>query len=220
VETLERIRLEPVLELEPGNYSSTERTHPQKSGEEVPDEWEKYWRTCLADSGLSGLVNLRPGSWQVPVRTLEGDVLDRILKAELADRDLSLDESPSLSGGFALLADQRPVIEAQCCGDLSIHGDWESAALYEEKLWHSFWIGHPHLPARRMDGWLELAAPTDELPSVPLWRVRPEALLKAVAEAREELQRFAPRLGAVLRCWPLKDPVEEVALCLAGLRSE
>jgi hypothetical protein len=219
VETLERIRLEPVLELEPGHYSQRERRSPTKSWNEVPDEWERYWRDSLADSGLVGLVNLRRGGWQVPVRTLDcEDVLATIMRVELKDQEpLSLDNCPLLSGGLALVEGDRPVIEPQCCGDLANVDMWKDAAGHTDPSWQRYWIGHPQLPVRFIDGWLELATPSDEGTPEPSWRVSPSMLKDAVGEARAELERFAPRVLQVLRRWPARERIDELARSLAGL---
>ena len=221
METLERVRLEPVLELEPSRYHQRERTGPQKSSKEAPDEWERYWRDSLADSGLVGLVNLRKGSWQVPVRTLDcEDVLGTIMRIELKVQEpLSLDNSPVLCGGLALVEGERPVVEPQCCGDLANIANWDEVARHSDSSWNRYWIGHPHLPVRLIDGWLEMGVPNDEGPTEPSCRVTPASLKDAVAEARSELERFVPRIRQVLRRWPVQESIDELALHLAGLRA-
>ena len=226
METLERIRLEPVLELEPGRYSTTERKSPEKYGDEAPEEWEKYWRESLSDSGLGHLANLRPGSWQVPVRLLlEEAPLEKIMSVELRPYEdqgesLSVEWDPVLKGGIALLAGERPVIQAQCCGDLGNHVYWAAAARHTDACWTRYWIGHPQLPVRFADGWLELGKPNDDRTPEALWRVWPESLLQSVAGARAELERFVPRIRQVLGKWPVKGDIHGLALNLAGLRAE
>jgi hypothetical protein len=67
---LDNVHLVPVVELEPGTFSTRERPLPGRSCRELPDQWNRYWLDSLADSGIVGLAPLRPGSWQVPTRHL------------------------------------------------------------------------------------------------------------------------------------------------------
>jgi hypothetical protein len=216
VQRLERLSLEPVLQLDPHHYERREREAPERYGHA---EWDDYWRICLADSGLVDLVNLRLGSWQVPVRgLLRQDVLSIILGIEMGPLSaLRMEKDPILVGGFALLSEGKPVIEAQSCGDLSSLESWADLAAHEEAAWKSFWIGHPQLPARRVEGWLELAKPKVEGPFTPLWSVRPEELRAAVNAALAELQRFSSRVLSVLKASPELDRIEDLALNLSGM---
>ena len=216
VRHLERLALEPVLQLDPHHYERQEREIPERYHHA---EWDDYWRTCLADSGLVDLVNLRPGSWQVPVRgLLQQDALSIILGVEVGPLStLRMEQHPILVGGFALLSEGKPVIEAQSCGDLSSLESWADLADYEESVWKSFWIGHPQLPARRVGEGLELAKPKMEAPFTPLWSVRPEDLRAAVKAALAELHRFSSRVLSVLKACPGLDRTEDLALNLSGV---
>jgi len=216
VQRLESLALEPVLQLEPGHYERREREIPERYSHA---EWEDHWRACLADSGLVDLVNLRPGSWQVPLRgLLRQDALSIILGVELGPLStLRLEKDPVLVGGFALLSEGRPVIEAQSCGDLSSLEAWADLAEHEEHAWKGFKIGHPQLPARRVGEWLELAKPKAEGPFTPLWSVRPEDLRAAVKAALAELHRFSSRVLSVLKASPGLDRTEDLALNLSGV---
>jgi len=219
VRALERISLEPVLELEPAQYAERERSSPERMGDEAPGEWEKYWRDCLADSGLGELPNLRPGSWQVPIRAIGVKELSAILaKSVHAPLDkLDPKEDPVLDGGFALLEDGKPVVEAKCCGDLGDLGSWADLAAQVDESWNLFWIGHPQLSARRVGAWLELSEPREDTPPVPKWKVRPEDLDASVKAARVELERFVPTIVAALQKVPGLDGIEDLAWNLAGL---
>ena len=60
---LDEFHLVPVIELEP---QSNGRSSPERGpSSKYPDEWERYWRDCLADQGIVGLRPVRPGSWHV-----------------------------------------------------------------------------------------------------------------------------------------------------------
>jgi hypothetical protein len=81
---LERVELIPVLELEPAVFSTQSPPSPSCSGSEAPEAWDRYWKDCLADSNLTGLEAIWPGSWLVPTTQLRnlstlGDVLRAIL---------------------------------------------------------------------------------------------------------------------------------------------
>ncbi len=118
------IRLIPVLELEPWVFSTVERPRPSGSVLETPEGWARYWLDSLADSGITGLTPLRPGSWHVQVHQLgDPETLEKILRIHTRDVDgieapIDAEEIPTLSGGLALLSKGEVLIEPTCCSDL------------------------------------------------------------------------------------------------------
>ena len=88
---------------------------------------------------------------------------------------------------------------------------------HSDSGWQAYWIGHPQLPVRRAEEWLELSVPNDHRSPEPAWRVRPAELQSAVLDAHAELERFAPRVLQVLKTWSGLKRIETLARNLAGL---
>src|SRR5262245_35869700 len=119
------LTLLPVIELSPFDYAREERESPHVSAAENPEAWSRHWLACLADSGITGVTPLSPGSWFVPVSRLrEPEHLRQIFLAELRQRELSPDELQepeeqlgALSGGYALCSGEEVLLPPGCCGD-------------------------------------------------------------------------------------------------------
>ncbi len=62
---LHGIELKPVVKLEPSTFSIETRTSPQGAFREIPDQWDRYWRASLADSGINDINPVIPGSWHI-----------------------------------------------------------------------------------------------------------------------------------------------------------
>jgi hypothetical protein len=78
---LEAVELVPSVELEPWTFATRERPLPAGSCRDVPGEWNRYWLDSLADSGVTGLTPLWPGSWHVPTAAFtDPTVLGRYLE--------------------------------------------------------------------------------------------------------------------------------------------
>jgi hypothetical protein len=77
---LRGVRLTPVIELEPATFST--QAHPK----ETPEEWADYWRVSLADSGISGVNPIVPGSWHVSTSDFTVSQLEKVLRVIVDDR--------------------------------------------------------------------------------------------------------------------------------------
>jgi hypothetical protein len=219
---LEGVELVPVIELAPGTFSRRERSSPSGSGREVPEQWDRYWRDSLADSGVSGLTPLRPASWLVTTRQLIGtDVLGRILSGIVGNWGgpevfHDPDCNPFLDGGLALCCNNDVVLEPNCCCDLGEHSEWRDAAEYRSAEWTTVWIGHPWVSVRFEAERLIFSEPHESKSPVARWIVDPEELERAVKLAEDELENFAQSLVPVVASMGVVDSVA-VARKLAGL---
>ena len=102
---LDDVSLVPVIELEPGRFSTQERPLPAGSSHELPGEWDRYWRESLADTGVAGLTPLRPGSWRVPTRQFRdpktlGMVLAAVVESWGGVESLTGPDTDSISACF------------------------------------------------------------------------------------------------------------------------
>ncbi|HVW00603.1 MAG TPA: hypothetical protein VHB77_09690 [Planctomycetaceae bacterium] len=214
------MELIPVLELPPFEFTTSERDSPCGSCREEPEAWKHYWSACLADSEIRGLAPLRSGSWNVPVRNIDGPNLRRILALTFEKwggletlRDPAC--SPLLSGGLALRSDGNIMVEPNCCADLRNWEDWVEAANYQGTDWQMLWIGHPWLSVRYEEAWLIISDAHESDRPTPRWRVAPEQLSRAVAGAIVELEGFAQAIGPQLAELGCAD-VPNLARHLAG----
>jgi hypothetical protein len=218
------LSLVPVVEFAPGQYARQGRVYPQQTGDEAPDAWRRYWLDCLSDSGIQGLVPLRPGSWLVPVRQLtDPHILRQLVRVEFKQISFSgsaeeADDVGTLSGGYALLDAGQLVIEPRCCGDLRNLKEWRDAAL--RQCDGSFWIGHPMLHAAVKGE--HVALREDEMEhsgDMPLreWLLSPDALAQAIPDAAREQEAFSRRLEPILAERLDSSLVVPLARRLAGL---
>jgi hypothetical protein len=185
---LDRVRLAPVVHLIPANFATHERPVPF-GPYPTPEEWDRYWRDCLADVGIVGVTPLQLGSGHVPTRNL----LDpKTSNPALAGRILThLIESRG-EGGLALCQDDEVLVEPRCCVDLNNLGDWRYAAGYRGPEWAITWVGHPYL-MMRFEGEMLILSDEEDSPT-PQWAVSPDDLLNAVVHAEADLEDFAEML--------------------------
>jgi len=224
--------LTPVVELSPSDYSTRERPSPSGSGAEDPAGWLAYWSDCLADSGIVDLTPWPGGTFWVPVHRLTDPALAVVIRCLLEDvrEDADPDEIPPLAGGFALTGPDGEVFEPGCCSDLGGLEAWAGAAACTDPGWTMVWTGHPWRAVRERDGVLELSEPTEESISAAdgpalavAARIERDALVRAVAAARSECDRFAARLAAALTTGPAATArpsgvsIEQTAAALLGL---
>jgi len=220
---LHDVRLVPVIELEPFRFATRERTSPCGSAREVPEEWTRYWRDSLADSGLVGLKPLRPGSWHVPTASLTDPVLvGKLLTAVLRDWGgpeslTDPDGKPVLDGGLALCQGVEVLAEPACCVDLGNISDWREAAGYRWADWQMLWVGHPWLSVRHDGQWLVLSGPHESEAPEARWAVDPGELERAVDLAVVEQERFAARLQPAVAALVGDGSAGLIARRLAGL---
>jgi hypothetical protein len=222
---LHDLELVPVIELAPSRFSARSRPLPSGSGGEMPGEWGRYWSKSLADSGITGLRPLRPGSWHVPTSHLvDLPTLEKILGAIMRDRGgLEALSDPDtvfvLDGGLALRCDTEVLVKPTCCSDLGNLTDWREAAGYRGTEWTVLWIGHPWLSVRFEDGWLVLSEPHESEPPVGRWAVGPDVLGMAITAAEVELGDFARMLERALMSLGSGDRAEGLVRRLTGLAS-
>jgi hypothetical protein len=221
---LPAIELVPVIELEPYHFATQERTFPCGTAKEELDQRCCYWRDSLADSAVTNLRPIRPGSWHVPtaeftnLATLRA-VLDVLLRDSGGIDALSApDTIPVLSGGLALRVPSGEVlVEPGCCADLGGLRDWQVATTYRSSGWQMVWTGHPWVSVRYEEPWLVLSPPHESDSPVGGWAFRPEQLERAGAEAETELEWFAGRLEVVLPLLGFQGEPGPVARRMAGL---
>ena len=223
---LHGIELVPVVELEPSTFSASTRRSPTGSGREVPEEWNRYWQESLADSGVTGLRPLFPGSWHVPTtefvdRFVLQRTLDRIIAGWGGIEALTDPEGdPVLNGGLALRIPHGEVlVEPACCVDLRNHTDWEQATRYRGSEWEMLWIGHPWMSVRFQEPWLILSEPGESDAPVARWAVDSEELSLTLSVAEAELARFAVPLARALAALGFQGEPGPIARKLAGLDS-
>jgi hypothetical protein len=217
------VRLVPVLELSPARFATRQRPLPSGSGREVPQEWDRYWRDALADSGIVGLEPLRAGWWHVPTASLTDPILvGKLLAAVVKDwgglESLTDPEGkPVLDGGLALFQGGEVLAEPACCVDLGNISDWREAARYRGTDWQMLWIGHPWLSVRYDGRWLVLGGPHESETPAARWAVTPDDLERAVGLAAVELEAFADRLRPAVAALVGDEAARLIARRLAGL---
>lgn len=223
---LRRVKLTPVIELEPGTFSTQDHSMPSGSIKEMPVEWGEYWCASLADSGISGISPIVPGSWHVSTSELTSSQLEKVLRVFLDDwGGLSSlndpDSIPVLTGGLVLSSDEQEVfIEPTCCSDLGNTTNWKEAASFEGEQWEMLWIGHPWLSMKFQKPWLLLSDLHETEAPVERWAVKPGDLSRAVSAAVEELTRFSEMIATALVNCGYKGDAVRMSLKLAGLDDE
>ncbi len=221
--TLRNIELIPVVELEPGRFSTRTRQLPEGSSRDVPSEWDAYWSASLADSDITGLRPIYPGSWHVLAEDLaRSPSLARFLEVITRDSEDPAtmpdhEYQSALEGGFVLRSGDEWLIYPACCSDLGDITNWKEAACYRGAGWQMLWIGHPWLSIRSEGGMLVLSEPHESDSPRGLWRLEPDVLLRAVDDARTQLQGFASRLEEALRSNGVEVGWAEFSRKLAGL---
>ncbi|QDV15461.1 hypothetical protein Pan153_00750 [Gimesia panareensis] len=221
---LNGVQLTPVIEFFPPDFSREDRAMP--TGGAAREEWEPYWKSCLADSGIEGLNPIERGSCYVATSEISAEQLARALPVFLEDcgglAELEDAESrPILSGGLALSACRHGILVLPtCCSDIGDLENWQTAAGYTGQSWEMLWIGHPWLSMKFQDPWLVLSRPHESGDPEARWTVDPTELQEAVTAAEAELNRFRDQLTGVLTGLGFEGNATQVAANLIGLRSE
>jgi hypothetical protein len=221
---LEAVELVPVLEVEAFRYATYPRPYPSGSRHELPLAWQQYWTDSLADSGITGLAPITPGSEFIPTAYFTDlTALEKVLAVivegfggvgSLEDPDSDL----VLCGGVALRPlNSKDLLEPQCCTDFRDVANWRAAAPHRGGQWEMLWIGHPWLSVRFLKPWMILSHPHESDTPVALWAVPPDELLRALDEAEAEVERFAPRVAIALRSLEYVGDHDRLARQLLGL---
>lgn len=221
---LENIQLTPVVELVPWTFATQSRTTPAGTTREHPEEWGCYWSLALADSGITELQPLRPGSFHVPTSNFHtpGN-LQRYLEITFQDWggiDTLLDPecSPVLDGGLALECPAVDLlIEPACCGDLGNIDDWKAAATCRGTEWQMLWIGHPWLSVRYDAPRLILSEPHESTEPRARWGILPAELDRAIVKAQSDLMQFAGEMARHLPATGYQGDSASMAHRLAGI---
>lgn len=142
---IEKFELINTIEISPYNYANSEYEYPNGSSEELPDEWDKFWKKCLSDKNLGNLKSIRKGSFLVDINSIKNSELEEILKSELRDVELDNFEEQigSICGGIVLKTENDFLIEPTCCGEIGNLYDWEEIFEKPSTKWTQLWIGHP-----------------------------------------------------------------------------
>jgi hypothetical protein len=219
---LEDVELIPVLQCEPFRFAAEDRLPPAGTYKDMPEEWDRYWRESMADSGIKGLTPIEPGSWHVPTSQFTNTaLLMRVLEAIFHDLmetgfDIDLGCTPLL-GGLALRSQSQVLVEPGCCADLGELAGWRKAVDYRQVEWRSVSNGHPWVLARYDPPRLILSEPQEGLRApTPRWAVRPDRLRDAAVAAAVEIERFSDE---IIRAMPSSCEVDPRMLGrrLAGL---
>lgn len=219
VEARSGVALVPVLEVEPWHFSSTPLPHVAGSRAH-PAEWADYFRRCMADAGFTDIVPLAEGSHFVSARSLIGNaLLERLVREAVDGTGLAADRIPRLSGGVALVADGKALLEPSCCGDLENLRSWEQLVAHQPAS-GSLWIGHPEL-AFSLSGDLVTLTEQWEYPPAPDYLLEVttplDQLRAAVAQARLEVERLRAELVPVVtRVLGSPRPAKRVTDALIG----
>lgn len=189
--------LRPVVELEPGAYGKCKMP---RAGPWSDEQCHFYWRTCLAQAGITELEPVAPRSWHVFAEQIQSPAtLAKILQAHFADDGIPADpeEVVALSGGFALVHRREVVVLPGCCGDLGNLTDWAKAAETESagREPTTLWIGHPWLSVWAEGDVLCLReAHEPPLESPRTFRVPRGGVRQAVARAKPEVDALFERI--------------------------
>lgn len=196
---IESFRLVSVIEIEPFLYEEPGRKRPTMSLIDDPSAWAHYWLQSLVDSKITGLLPIKKASWLVATSSFTPEnqaTLDTLLKIMWRD-----DETPSLSGGLALVDDEGPVwLEPSCCCDFGNIRDWETLVCSPPSEWTMLWIGHPWVYVR-LDGAQVVFSDyseENEATGDESFRVAVENLRTAVSDAKAELLRFSSLVSKTL----------------------
>jgi hypothetical protein len=196
-EWIEHLRLIPVVELEPHEFSSQQHDWGPE-----PEARERYWRDSLADRGIVGLQPLFPGSWHVPVAQLTDPKQLAVILSRVVPNwpTCFVEDSPgALSGGLACFDGERLLFTPTCCSDLRNRDGWQTALDTPCETWQMLWIGHPWLYYRHRGAHLEWTDLMEGEPDEAQWSLGVASLALALAEATRQLDLFAERIEKVIQ---------------------
>lgn len=147
------------IEISPYDYANSEYESPNGSSIELPDEWDKFWKKCLADKNLENLNSIRKGSYLVEVNSIKNPELKEIIRSELKEVDLDDFEEQvgRICGGIAIKIGNEFPIEPTCCGDIGNLYEWEEIFEKANKGWKQLWIGHPWIFYRKANNEIEFS---------------------------------------------------------------
>ncbi len=197
------VELIPVIEFEPLAYSQEGRRSPPV---ERHQDWYKYWKESLADSGITELEPVE-NSWLVRVVDLtQPNTIARLLRVHLGDQVVEtlddLDSIGPLNGGYVLKTETYSLLPT-CCVSLEDIKSWEEALRIKQSqqqpAWTPVWIGHPWIYCRRKGSHLEFSGYAESPVGLEMaFSVRPDELQSAIESAREIVTEFGHRARSEL----------------------
>jgi len=191
------MQLIPVIELLPSDYGRQTHPLPIGSSAELTKAYYYLWKASLADSGITELEPIIPGSYFVPVdRIIDPSTIEKILHVCLKSND-----EYDLVGGYALVVDENITILPTCCCDLGNIDSWEMAAAWTSPQDEMVWIGHPWLLVHAIGDMLYFTETTegDDQAQQPIFIISRFDLLRAIEVAHEQLNAFAERILPVMK---------------------
>ncbi|MFK7947686.1 MAG: hypothetical protein AB8G11_08855 [Saprospiraceae bacterium] len=157
---------------------------------------------------LEQLPVIRENSFFVNIQNCTDEALKIILKNHLkelesiGDKNSEEDIFYALYGGIVIKIDNQIVLEPQCCSDLNIIEEWTNELEKITKEWKMFWIGHPWVFVRLIDGFIEFSDYENNIEKLettePKFKLPQSTLAKALQQLENELTLFEKRLLALL----------------------
>jgi hypothetical protein len=212
----------PIFVLSPHTYKKQTRS---SSWWDNPSEYDLdyncYWKKCLADSGIRGLMR-----YQGPV----GHHTDRnehdyvnaaqllhnypalyaLLKYEVAQMNAgkfslqeSIDSNTLFRGGYAIEYGKAKVIYPRCCHTLQYFEQWQKVVEMPTSSTTGIWMGHPGIGIGRIsDTEFEISDSTDdfclEVEFKP-FRVSHTELINAVTSCQRTLRRLQQQIPPIIK---------------------
>lgn len=207
-----KVELINTIEINPFAYANIEYEYPNGSSKDLPDEWYKFWKKCLADKNLDNLEPIRKGSYLVDINSISNLELKEILKCNLKDFDPDdFEEQVSrIYGGVVIKIENEFVIEPTCCGDIGNLYEWEKIFGQLNQNWTELWIGHPWIYYRIENGEVEFSdyyeanfADIKDMKS--LLKLPFDDLRKKLAVIKKEQDTFGKRIQNALEEMEIKN---------------
>lgn len=220
------MKLITAIEFSPYNFTDKEYEFPNRSRKEIPDEWEKFWRRCLADSNLQSLTPIEKGSYFVDIETLTDFELEVFVNKELKDIDLDEYEDyvSAIEGGIFIEENGDFIITSNCCGDLGDLTNWENIFSSEVDRWHQLWIGHPWIFYKRNRAFIEFSdyceANHIEISDTRVkYKISEKWLRNEVSKMGNNQNRLAHRIEQILGKLKVKNN-KNISRIMAGVENE
>ena len=216
------MRLIPVVEFDAGYYNKQDH---QVESYDDPGWSQRYWKTCLADVGITNLQSFHE-SWHVLLEDIDHDTLVKMLPEhftdDIASEAVDKDHVSSLEGGYVLdWAGKFPYIWPNCCGSLENISGWQEACDWRSGDEYELWIGHPWLLVRSVDeGHLHIRYAEEYGDDEPFKIVvQRQELSDAIKQVRTRLLRFQVKLVLALEALGVDDAVQIADILVHGAES-
>ena len=216
------MKLINTIELSPYDYANAEYEHPNGTLKDLPDEWDKFWKKCLADKNLDNLSPIKKGAYLVDINTIKNSELEIILKNELVEVELDDFEEQvgRIYGGIVVKTENGFPIMPTCCGDIGNLYEWEEILEEPNKDWKQLWIGHPWVFYRTENNEVEFSdyyeANIEEIKNIKSILKFPREDLRYKLEIiKEEQIKFEKRIQNVLEEMGIKNS-NQIAKLMTG----